>query len=183
MSYYVLCICILDWLFILIYVVFLVFFLLIIVLLLSFLLRRIKLNIYTSRQTYIYTHTVDYLVHSVVGKNESRLICKSWSETIVGGEGVIAMLGVLLMRGSMLKQNYFNEFYFSMEPRLKWNKLILAVHETVVAANHSINFLSTVIARRRLQAPPGACATERSPELRPFSKIISYHFRRGSVLK
>jgi len=24
--------------------------------------------------------------------------------------------------------------------------------------------------------PPGACATERAPELRPFSKIILFHF-------
>ena len=26
------------------------------------------------------------------------------------------------------------------------------------------------------QAPVGACATERAPELRPFSKIILFHF-------
>ena len=62
----------------------------------------------------------------------------------------------------------------------------------VVAANHSICL--SVIAWRRLQAPagrrrqarygeqhafqapPGACATERAPELRPFFKIILFHF-------
>jgi len=54
--------------------------------------------------------------------------------------------------------------------------------------------LSSVITRRRLQAPagrrrqpkdgeqhacqapPGACATERASELRRFSKIILFHF-------
>jgi len=29
---------------------------------------------------------------------------------------------------------------------------------------------------------PGACATDCALELRPFSKIILFHFRRGSVL-
>jgi len=61
--------------------------------------------------------------------------------------------------------------------------------------------LSTVIARRRLhaltgrrrqargdeqhasQAPRGACATERFPELRPFSKIILFHFMMEPCVK
>ena len=61
--------------------------------------------------------------------------------------------------------------------------------------------LSSVIAWRRLQAPAGrwrqardgeqhafqappcAFANEHAPELRPFSKIILFHFRRGSMLK
>ena len=55
-------------------------------------------------------------------------------------------------------------------------------------------YLSSIIAWRRLQAPAGrrrqardgeqhafheplgACATVRAPELRPFSKIILFHF-------
>jgi len=32
------------------------------------------------------------------------------------------------------------------------------------------------------QVPAGACTTERARELRQFSKIILFHFRRGSVL-
>ena len=64
-----------------------------------------------------------------------------------------------------MKQNYFKEFYFNTEPRLKWNKIILAWIFMRQFCSQSLH-LSTVIIRRQQAIAAGErrkfpCASRR----------------------
>jgi len=65
----------------------------------------------------------------------------------------------------------FKEFYFNIEPRLKWNKIILAAHVGIFVRQSCCSqslHLSNVIALCRMQAPAGRRLQARDGEQHAF---------------
>ena len=71
----------------------------------------------------------------------SRMPSSAWKKNILAAKITLCHFRRhVLSRGSMLKQNYFKEFWSCTEPRMKWNKIILAADNYFSSQNNFISF-------------------------------------------